>query len=66
MILRKNGVNMVNGMETADTPPSKIVESVKEISNAVELVYEPGLTITITGDKLSKVDNICVYFKEDK
>ena len=69
MILRKNGVDL-NGvtsvrMETADASPSKVIPAPEE-KETLEMVYEPGLSITITGEKLSKVDNISVYFKEDK
>ena len=69
MILRKNGVDLTGvtsvHMETADAAPSKIIPAPEE-KESLEMVYEPGLSITITGEKLSKVDNICVYFKEDK
>lgn len=69
MILRKNGVDLTGvtsvHMETADAAPSKKIPAPEEM-NTLEMVYEPGLSITITGEKISKVDNICVYFKEDK
>ena len=63
MILRKDGVDMIKReMETADAAPGsgkREAPSVKELS-------ENGITVRITGENLKSVDNICIYFKEDK
>ena len=66
MILRKDGIDMIKReMETADAAPSKKIKPAEE-TETLELVYEPGLTITINGENFKSVDNICIYFKEDK
>lgn len=69
MILKKNGVNL---METADKTPSavQVVPDVpKETldSYGVELISEPKITITLSGEMANRVNNIEVYFtdKED-
>lgn len=69
MILKKNGVSL---METADKTPSavQVVPDVpKETLNSygVELISEPKITITLSGEMANRVSNIEVYFtdKED-
>lgn len=67
MILRKDGVNL---METADKVPGKAQE-VPDIpketldSYGVELISEPKLIITLSGEMANRVSNIEVYFKEE-
>ena len=68
MILRKDGVNL---METADKTPSavQVPDVPKEIpeSYEAELIYEPKIVITLSGEMANLVSNIEVYFtdKED-
>lgn len=64
MILRKDGVNL---METADKVPGKTQE-VPEIpeSYEAELIDEPKIVITLSGEMANRVSNIEVYFKEEK
>ena len=64
MILRKDGVNL---METADKVPGKVQE-VHEIpkSYEAELIDEPKIVITLSGEMANRVSNIEVYFKEEK
>lgn len=64
MILRKDGVNL---METADKVPGKVQE-VHEIPELFEgqLISEPNITITLSGEMANRVSNIEVYFKEEK
>ena len=68
MILKKDGVNL---METADKVPGKVqVPDVpKEIpeSYEAELIDEPKIVITLSGEMANRVSNIEVYFtdKED-
>ena len=65
MILRKDGVNL---METADKVPGKAQE-VHEIPELFEgqLISEPNIVITVSGEMANRVSNIEVYFtdKED-
>lgn len=68
MILKKDGVNL---METADKVPGKVQEVPdipKETLEAYgcELISEPKLTITLSGEMANRVSNIEVYFKEEK
>lgn len=68
MILRKDGVNL---METADKTPSavQVVPDVpKETQELFEgqLINEPNIVITISGEMANRVSNIEVYFKEEK
>ena len=68
MILRKDGVNL---METADKVPGKVqvVPDVpKETQELFEgqLITEPNIVITLSGEMANRVSNIEVYFKEDK
>lgn len=65
MYLRKDGVDMTNQaalprkkMETADAAPGK------EIPGAIELTSDHGIVITLSGENINKIDNICIYFKE--
>lgn len=66
MYLRKDGIDMVNQpvprkkMETADVAPGK------EIPEAIEFTNDRGIVITLSGENIDKIDNICIYFKEDK
>lgn len=64
MILRKDGVNL---METADKVPGKVQE-VHEIPESYEgeLIDEPKIVITLSGEMANRVSNIEVYFKEEK
>lgn len=64
MILRKDGVNL---METADKVPGKVQE-VHEIpeSYEAELINDPKIIITLSGEMANRVSNIEVYFKEEK
>lgn len=64
MILKKDGVSL---METADKVPGKVQEA-HEIPELFEgqLITEPKIIITVSGEMASKVSNIEVYFKEDK
>lgn len=69
MILKKDGVNL---METADKTPSavQVVPDVpKEIPELFEgqLITEPKIVITVSGEMANRVSNIEVYFtdKED-
>lgn len=63
MILRKDGVDMMKReMETADAAPG----AVRREAPAVKELSENGITVRITGENLKVVDNICIYFKEDK
>lgn len=66
MILRKDGVNL---METADKVPGKVQE-VHEIPELFkgQLISEPKITITLSGEMANRVSNIEVYFtdKEEK
>lgn len=64
MILRKDGVNL---METADKVPGKVQE-VHEIPEPyeAELIDEPKIVITLSGEMANRVSNIEVYFKEEK
>lgn len=67
MILKKDGVNL---METADKTPSavQVPDVPKETQELFEwqLIYEPKITITLSGEMANRVSNIEVYFKEDK
>lgn len=67
MILKKDGVNL---METADKTPGavQVPDIPKETleSYGCELISEPKLTITLSGEMANRVSNIEVYFKEDK
>lgn len=68
MILKKDGVNL---METADKTPSAVQvvpDAPKETldSYGVELISEPKITITLSGEMANRVSNIEVYFKEEK
>ena len=67
MILRKDGVNQ---METADKTPSavQVPEVPKEIPELFEgqLIEEPKIVITLSGEMANRVSNIEVYFKEEK
>lgn len=64
MILKKDGVSL---METADKVPGKVRE-VHEIpeSYEAELIDEPKIVITLSGEMANRVSNIEVYFKEEK
>lgn len=67
MILKKDGVNM---METADKTPSavQVPDVPKEIPELFEgqLIEEPKIIITLSGEMANRVSNIEVYFKEEK
>lgn len=68
MILRKDGVNL---METADKTPSavQVPDVPKETQELFEgqLISEPNIVITVSGEMANRVSNIEVYFtdKED-
>ena len=69
MILKKDGVSL---METADKTPStvQVPDVPKEIpeSYEAELIDEPKIIITLSGEMANRVSNIEVYFtdKEEK
>ncbi len=68
MILRKDGVNL---METADKVPGKVKEvpDVPEETHELfegQLIEEPKIIITLSGEMANRVSNIEVYFKEEK
>lgn len=68
MILRKDGVNL---METADKTPSavQVVPDVPEETHELfegQLIEEPKIIITLSGEMANRVSNIEVYFKEEK
>lgn len=67
MILKKDGVNL---METADKTPSavQVPEVPKEIPELFEgqLIEDPKIVITLSGEMANRVSNIEVYFKEEK
>lgn len=67
MILKKDGVNL---METADKTPSaaQVPDVPKEIPELFEgqLIEEPKIIITLSGEMANRVSNIEVYFKEEK
>lgn len=69
MILKKDGVNL---METADKTPSavQVPEVPKEIPELFEgqLITEPKIIITVSGEMASRVNTIEVYLtdKEEK
>lgn len=68
MILRKDGVNL---METADKVPGKtqeVPDVPKETQELFEgqLIEEPKIIITLSGEMANRVSNIEVYFKEEK
>ena len=68
MILKKEGVSL---METADKTPSavQVPDVPKEIPELFEgqLIEEPKIVITLSGEMANRVSNIEVYFtdKED-
>lgn len=61
MILKKDGVSL---METADAAPGKVPEVLEPCTG--ELINEPKIIITLSGEMAGRVSNIEVYFKEDK
>lgn len=61
MILRKNGVDMVPHMETADAAPEKRIQIPVEVTGAAD----PGIEIRISGVSAKDVDSISIYFRED-
>ena len=61
MILRKDGVNL---METADAAPGKVPEVLEPCTG--ELIDVPKIIITVSGEMAGRVSNIEVYFKEEK
>ena len=68
MILRKDGVSL---METADKVPGKaqeVPDVTKETQELFEgqLIEEPKIIITLSGEMANRVSNIEVYFKEEK
>ena len=68
MILKKDGVNL---METADKTPSAVQvvpDAPKEIPELFEgqLITDPKIVITVSGEMANRVSNIEVYFKEEK
>lgn len=68
MILRKDGVSL---METADKVPGKaqeVPDVPKETQELFEgqLIEEPKIIITLSGEMANRVSNIEVYFKEEK
>ena len=62
MIMRRTDVDLQGKkLETADAVPGKKIEI--PVGNGK--IHEPGITVVISGEAVNKIDNICIYFRED-